>query len=136
MRIIFFDGVCGLCNGFIDFLMTIDKSRQFHFSPLQSEFAQKKLPANFTSDLKSVIYIDHENKMYSKSEAVLRILYDIGGLWKISMIGNFLPKKIMNGAYDMIAANRYKVFGKKETCRMPTPEERKRFLTEDNLNPT
>jgi predicted DCC family thiol-disulfide oxidoreductase YuxK len=115
--------------------MTIDKSRQFHFSPLQSEFARNKLPANFTSDLKSVIYIDNENRMYSKSEAVLRILNDIGGLWKISIIGKFLPKKIMNGAYDMIAANRYKIFGKKETCRLPTPEERNRFITKDNLNP-
>lgn len=127
MRIIYFDGVCGLCNGFVDFMLKIDQEKKFHFSPLQSEYAQKHLPSAMTADLKSVVYSDGKN-LYTKSEAVTKILMDRGGVWKIAALGKILPRFISDKAYDLVATNRYNLFGKKETCRIPTPEERARFV--------
>jgi predicted DCC family thiol-disulfide oxidoreductase YuxK len=127
-KVIFFDGVCGLCNGFVDFILTVDKQQVFLFSPLQSEFARKNLPEKMTTDLKSVVYL-RDGKQYSKSEAVLKIMSDVGGIWKLSLLGKILPEVMRNKAYDMVAENRYKLFGKKETCRLPSAEERSRFIT-------
>lgn len=128
MKVIFFDGVCGLCNGFIDFIMKIDKKKKFHFSPLQSDYAQKNLPPEFTLDLKSVVYKVNDH-YYSKSEAVIKVLVETGGIWKLAIIGKLLPSSLLNLVYDLVAENRYKLFGKKETCRLPTPEERSRFVS-------
>lgn len=127
MKVIFFDGVCGLCNGFIDFVMKIDKDQKFHFSPLQSEYARQNLPEQMTTDLKTVVYKDGDH-LSMKSDAVLKILQEIGGPWKLAMMGKVLPRALRDSAYEMVAENRYKLFGKKETCRLPTPEERGRFV--------
>lgn len=128
MKIIFFDGVCGLCNGFVDFILKVDKHQSFTFSPLQSEYAAQHLSAEHIKDLTSVVYLK-DGKKFLKSRAVIEILSDIGGVWKLAVIGKAIPDPLRNKAYDLVAANRYKFFGKKETCRLPTPEERARFLT-------
>ena len=125
--IIYFDGVCGLCNGFIDFVMSIDKNNIFKYSPLQSEHAQKNLPKEFTEDLKTVV-VQIDGKTFSKSAAVIAVLIEIGGFWKLAIIGKILPTFLANKAYDLVAENRYNLFGKKETCRLPTPEERAKFI--------
>lgn len=127
MKVIFFDGVCGLCNGFIDFVMKIDKDQKFHFSPLQSDYARNNLPEEMTRDLKTVVYKDGD-QISMKSDAVLKILKEIGGVWGLASAGRILPGTLRDSAYEMIAENRYKIFGKKETCRLPTPEERSRFV--------
>lgn len=135
MKVIFFDGYCGLCNGFVDFILKIDKEAKFKFSPLQSEFAAQRLPEAYTKDLKSVVYLDDKNNLYTKSEAVMKILSDIGGVWKSALVGKLLPESLRDHAYNMVAENRYKLFGKKDTCRLPTPEERTRFIIQDSLRP-
>lgn len=127
-NVIFFDGYCGLCNGFVDFVMSIDKEEKFKFSPLQSEFAQRNLPPEMTANLDSVVFLK-EGKTYRKSKAVIRILEDMGGIWKFATIGKVMPETLLNSAYDLVAKNRYKLFGKKETCRLPTPAERARFIS-------
>ncbi len=127
-NVIFFDGYCGLCNGFVDFVMSIDKEEKFKFSPLQSEFAQRNLPPEMTANLDSVVFLK-QGKTYRKSKAVIRILEDMGGIWKFATIGKVMPEKFLNSAYDLVAKNRYKLFGKKETCRLPTPAERARFIS-------
>lgn len=127
MKVIFFDGVCGLCNGFVDFILKIDKKEKFLFCPLQSDYAKKNLPAEYSHDLKSVVYL-HEGKIHSRSDAVIQILSEIGGPWSLAFAGKILPTCIRDRAYNLIAENRYKIFGKKETCRLPTPEERARFV--------
>jgi predicted DCC family thiol-disulfide oxidoreductase YuxK len=127
MKVIFFDGYCGLCNGFIDFMMMVDKKNTFKFSPLQGEYAKAHLPAQDIEDLKSVVLLI-EGKTYRKAPAVLKALNELGGIWKLSSAFNLLPDGLLTKAYDFTAANRYKIFGKKETCRLPTPEERERFL--------
>jgi len=127
MKIIFFDGYCGLCNGFVDFILKFDKNAVFKFSPLQSEFAKTKLNQSDVEDLKSVVVIIND-KTYRKAEAALKALAELGWPWKILLIFSLLPEKVLNLFYDLIAANRYRIFGKRETCRLPTPEERQRFI--------
>lgn len=127
-NVIFFDGFCGLCNGFVDFIITIDKENRFLFSPLQSDFAKQSLPEEYTQDLKSVVFLQ-DGKVLTKSKAVIKVLDEIGGIWKAAKFGRALPESVLNKIYDMVAENRYKLFGKKETCRLPTPDERRRFVS-------
>lgn len=126
-KIIFFDGICGLCNGFVDFILSIDKKKQFVFSPLQSDYARNHLAPELTRDLKSVVLLMN-GQQYSKSDAVIRILNELGGIWKFARIGRALPASLLNKTYDLMAENRYKLFGKQETCRLPSAEERERFI--------
>ena len=127
MNVIFFDGYCGLCNGFIDFMMKVDKNGIFKFSPLQSEFAKQHVNASDIEELKSVVILI-EGKTYRKAEGVLKALSLLGGVWKSSLLLTALPNKILNVGYDLVAENRYSLFGKRETCRLPSPEERSRFI--------
>jgi predicted DCC family thiol-disulfide oxidoreductase YuxK len=127
MNVIYFDGVCGLCNGFVDFIMKIDQEGKFKFSPLQSEFAQANLPSEYTASLDSVV-VQIDGKIFRKSKAVFAVLKKLGGPWVLVGAIGVLPEALLNRAYDLVAENRYKIFGKKETCRLPTPEERTRFV--------
>ncbi|MBC7397914.1 MAG: DUF393 domain-containing protein [Bdellovibrionales bacterium] len=127
MNIIFFDGYCGLCNGFIDFMMNVDKKRIFKFSPLQSEFAKANLQLSDIEDLKSVVVLI-DGKTYRKSEAVLKALGMLGGMWKVTSVFRSFPEKLLDTGYDLVAENRYKIFGKSDTCRLPTLEEKSRFI--------
>lgn len=127
MKVIFFDGYCGLCNGFIDFMIKIDKQGQFKFSPLQSEYAKANLSAADVTDLKSVVVLIEE-KTYHKAEGVVKAISSLGGIWKMACLLQTLPDGILNFGYDMVAENRYRMFGKRDTCRLPNSEERTRFI--------
>jgi predicted DCC family thiol-disulfide oxidoreductase YuxK len=128
-RILFFDGVCSLCNASVDILMRQDPSGPLKFASLQSDLADEYL-RSFNLDpkaLESLIYY-REGQTYTHSDAAIRVFGDIGGWRKIIFILLVIPKFIRNPIYKWIAKNRYRWFGKKETCRMPTPEERDRLI--------
>lgn len=127
MKVIFFDGYCGLCNGFVDFVMKIDKNGVFKFSPLQSEFAKAHLKPEDIQQLKSVVVLI-EDRTFRKAPAVMEVFRELGGGWKALSTLGVLPSGILNLGYDLVAENRYRLFGKRETCRLPTPEERTRFI--------
>ena len=127
MKVIFFDGYCGLCNGFVDFMIKIDKEGLFKFSPLQSEYAKSNLNPSDTLDLKSVVVLI-VGKSYRKAEGVFKALTSIGGVWKMAAILNSFPNSILNFGYELVAENRYRLFGKRDTCRLPTQEEKSRFI--------
>lgn len=127
MNVIFFDGYCGLCNGFIDFMMKVDSKSQFKFSPLQSDFAKANLRPEDISDLKSLVVLTN-GKATRKAEGVIIALSKLGGFWKLISIFRIFPASFLNIGYDFIARNRYNFFGKRDTCRLPTPEEKARFL--------
>ena len=127
MKVIFFDGYCGLCNGFVDFMIKIDKEGQFKFSPLQSEYAKSNLDPSDILDLKSVVVLI-DGKSYRKAEGVFKALTSIGGVWRMAAILNSFPNSILNFGYELVAENRYRLFGKRDTCRLPTPEEKSRFI--------
>lgn len=125
--IVFFDGICGLCNGFIDFLLVKDKNDVFVYAPLQGETAQKKLSKKDLENIHTIIYLEGD-KTYYQSDAVFKILDGLGGLWKLFIVLKIVPKFIRDHIYNFIAKHRYKWFGKKDTCRLPTPEERNKIL--------
>lgn len=127
MKVIFFDGYCGLCNGFVDFMIKIDKEGLFKFSPLQSEYAKSNLNPSDTLDLKSVVVLI-DGKSYRKAEGVFKALTSIGGVWRMAAILNSFPNSILNFGYELVAENRYRLFGKRDTCRLPTQEEKSRFI--------
>ena len=126
--IIFFDGVCNLCNGFVDWLMKADKKGIFKVASLQGETAKQMLkdPAVYTG-LASVILFDEEGE-HKKSAAVCRILKRLGGIYQVLGIFCFIPEGLRNGLYDFVAKNRYRWFGVRQTCRLPAPREQERFL--------
>jgi predicted DCC family thiol-disulfide oxidoreductase YuxK len=127
--IIFFDGVCNLCDSTVQFIIRQDKNAIFRFASLQSEYSKETLEKyDFSSkNLKSVVLI-HENKIYTHSAAPLEIARLLGGFWSFAYIFKLIPPFLRNAIYNWIAKNRYKWFGEKETCSIPTPELRARFL--------
>ena len=125
--IVYFDGYCGLCNNFIDFLFEEDRHDILKFSPIQGDTAAKNFPEGELQQFDSIGFA-RDGKLYFKSTAALMILRQIGGIWRLLWVFRFVPAPLRNLAYDIVAANRYKWFGKHETCRMPTPEERAKLL--------
>lgn len=128
-KIILFDGICNLCNQSVQFVIEHDKNKQFLFASLQSNYGQKVLKENnFNStDFDSMVYIE-DNKIYTESSAPLKIAKYLDA--KVSWLSIFLavPKPLRNFIYRFIAKNRYKWFGKQESCWLPTPELKARFL--------
>ena len=126
-KVIFFDGVCNLCNGFVDFVIQRDHHRRFLFSSLQGPSARSMLSASMTDRVTSIVLLEN-GKTYIESDAVLRILTQLGGLWAFMALCHAVPAPLRDSTYRWIAANRYRWFGQKDSCRIPSPEERSRFL--------
>lgn len=128
-HIILFDGVCNLCNNAITFVIQRDKKDLFVYAPLQSTAGEKLIKQHSidTSKIDSIILIKNQ-KAYTKSTAALRIARKLSGLWPLLAVFLILPVFIRNWVYDYIAQNRYKWFGKKDACMIPTPELKEKFL--------
>jgi predicted DCC family thiol-disulfide oxidoreductase YuxK len=126
-HIVFFDGVCGLCNRAIDFLMRHDKRKVLLFAPLQGTTAAALLPPGEAAALSSMVYYS-KGKLSYRTRAILNLLWDMGGWWTLTAIFRIFPPFLRDIFYNWMASSRYKWFGKKETCRIPTVEERARFL--------
>ena len=127
-RIVLFDGVCNFCASSIQFIIKHDKTNSLQFASLQSAIAQQLLSDyKMSKSLDGVVFVE-DNKAYFKSAAAFRIARYFGGFWKILNVFSILPLFITDFFYDIIANNRYKWFGKKETCMIPSPEIRNRFL--------
>ncbi len=129
--IILFDGVCNLCNSAINFVIDKDKQDNFYFASLQSEFGQALL-THFdrnTNDFDSMIVYEN-GKIKTKSTAALRIAAGLSGGWKYFRVFNIIPIFLRNGVYNLIAKNRYKWFGQKNECRIPTPKLKAKFIEE------
>jgi len=126
--IILFDGVCNLCNGTVDFLLKRDSKKQFRFTSIQSKAAQLLLhKCQIPSETDSVILIK-SNKVYFESDAAIEIAGMLPFPWKMGTIFRIIPKKIRDNIYRRIAKNRYRWFGKRDTCRIPAPSERESFI--------
>jgi len=127
--IVLFDGVCNLCNRSVQFIVKRDKHKKFLFGSLQGEAGQSllkkfSLPA---AGFNSFVLIEGE-KVYTRSTAALRVVKHLGRGWQLLYALIIIPPFIRNGIYRWIAANRYKWFGKRDTCRVPLPEEKAQFL--------
>lgn len=130
--ILFFDGVCSLCNFFVDFILARDKGT-FLIASLQGVTAQKLVasgkldPTLLEAGFKTIVLYDN-GIAYTQSRAVLRIIDHLQWPWKMVKICKIIPEQILDKIYQWVSQHRYQWFGKRHTCRLPTLEERERFL--------
>tara|TARA_R110002050_G_scaffold56512_1_gene127017 strand:- start:118888 stop:119295 length:408 start_codon:yes stop_codon:yes gene_type:complete len=129
-KIILFDGVCNLCNASIQLVIKHDKKDEYRFAALQSEHGRKMTAERHidTTAIDSIILIEPGVAYYTKSTAVLKVGKNFGGLWSLLAVFEWIPEGIRNVVYDFIAKNRYKWYGKKDSCMIPTPELKAKFL--------
>ncbi len=127
--LILFDGVCNFCNYWVNFAIKYNPKKDLFFSPLQSDYAQQQLVAHHVgiSNLSSVVFI-HNNKVYTQSSAALAICKHLQYPYRAFYIFIVIPKFIRDFVYNIIAKNRYRWFGKANSCIMPTAELKQRFL--------
>ena len=128
-HILLFDGVCNLCNSIVQFIIKRDPKGKFKFSSLQSESGQALL-RQFglpTNDFDSFVFISGD-KYFLKSSAGLHVLKKLGGVWKVFFIFIIFPRPLRDFIYNFIAKTRYRIFGKRDTCMVPTPDIKQRFL--------
>ncbi|AGC78362.1 putative DCC family thiol-disulfide oxidoreductase YuxK [Nonlabens dokdonensis] len=127
--IVLFDGVCNLCNGAVLFIIKHDKKDRFRFAALESKIGEELLARHQIDPTKidSIVLISGDTA-FAKAGAALRISKHLSGLWPLLYAFIIVPKFIANAVYDFIARNRYKWFGKKESCMIPTPELKSKFL--------
>lgn len=128
-NVVLFDGVCNLCHGAVNFIIDRDPDRLYRFASLQSD-AGRSILARYNVDptrTDSVVLV-RNNKAYAKSRAALEITRKLSGLWPILYIFIVVPPFISDVVYDFVARNRYRWFGRQESCRMPGPELKHRFI--------
>lgn len=129
--IVFFDGVCHLCQGAVKFIIRRDPRGRFHFASLQSSSAQKLLAGRLVDTGDTMLLLE-KVRIYSRSAAALRIAKGLRFPWPLLYIFIVVPPAVRNAVYRWIAANRYKWFGKAEACMIPTPDIKRRFLEDEN----
>ena len=126
--IIFFDGVCVMCNGFVDLVLRVDRRGVFRFAPLQGETARALLPPQPSDPtVWSLLYLD-ERGLHEQSDASLEVYRRLGGWWSVLALLRVVPRVIRDPLYRMLASNRYRLFGRRDLCRVPSAAERQRFL--------
>ena len=132
--IVLYDGVCGLCNGLVQFLLKRDTRDRLRFASLQSEFARVVLSRHGADpdDLDTVyVVVEHNQsneRLLARSDAILNLAEQLGGIWGMAKIGRVIPKAVRDGMYKLVATNRYRMFGKYDSCMMPDPAHRAKFL--------
>ena len=127
-KIIFYDGLCAMCNRFIRILITLDKKEKFLLAPLKGKNG-KILKEEFSKELQGIdSVIFYNKKVFTKSSAVINILNELGGAYKLAYIFNIIPTFISDSIYDYIARNRFQWFGKLDKCPMPEKKNISRFL--------
>lgn len=127
-HIIYYDGECGFCNHSVQWILRHDKKSEFHFAALQSEYAQNRMK-NYNIPIQmNTLILESNHKIYQKTDAVLHILYVLGGFWRIISFLRIVPKALRDPFYALIARNRHRILGKKQQCLIPSPAQRAQFL--------
>lgn len=127
--VVLFDGVCNLCNGSVQFILKRDPQARFRFASLQSEAGRSLLVEHgLDPDALSSVVVIEDGRVWQESSAALRIARHLPGAWKLLRVFIVIPRPLRDAVYRLIARNRYRWFGKSETCWLPTPELKGRFL--------
>lgn len=126
--VLFFDGVCGLCNSTVDFAMRHDRNGRVLFAPLQGTTAAARLDEADTQNLDTVVMIE-AGRTFRRSTAIVRLLRQLGGVWTfLGWLLWLIPWPLRDVGYRLVAKLRYRLFGEKDSCRLPSPEELGRIL--------
>jgi predicted DCC family thiol-disulfide oxidoreductase YuxK len=133
--ILLYDGVCGFCNGVVQFILRRDRAAVFCFAALQSPFAARILtrhslnPGDLDTVYVVINYEESSESVLARSDAIVFVLRQLGGIWKfLGFILGLVPRVIRRWGYDFVARNRYRIFGRYDSCPLPTAETRSRFL--------
>lgn len=130
--VILFDGVCNLCNGAVNFIIDHDPAGYFKLAALQSEAARPLLEEHgLSADVLDSLVLIEEGRAYQRSTAALRIVGRLRGPWPLLRVFLAVPRPLRDAVYDWVATNRYDWFGRRDKCRVPTPELRERFLASE-----
>jgi predicted DCC family thiol-disulfide oxidoreductase YuxK len=127
MAVIFFDGHCNLCNRFVDFLISRDRKHRLKFAPLQGLTAATRLAPEYREKLGTVV-LEKDGRAYVRSTAAILAVAELGGRYRLAKVFLIIPKLLRDLVYRYIAKNRYLWFGRRDTCRVPTEQERAQFL--------
>ncbi len=127
--LVLFDGVCSLCNGAVDFIIRHDQRGDIAFASLQSDVGRDAMvrTGHDPDALDTMVLVDGDG-FWTRSDAALRIAGHMGGSWRVALALRIVPRFVRDAVYRVVARNRYRWFGKRESCRLPTPEERERIL--------
>jgi predicted DCC family thiol-disulfide oxidoreductase YuxK len=129
-HIVFFDGVCGLCDRTVRFLLRHDRHDRLRFAPLQGETARRMLPplGGRPEALDTIYVVTSDGRLLQRSRAVLFATVALGGAWALLGVLRIVPRPLADLVYRLVASVRYRIFGRFDACQLPTPEERSRFL--------
>ncbi len=129
--IIVFDGVCALCNGWVDFLLARDRRQRYRFAAMQTPAGRRLLAGHGLDpdDPSSFLLLDGEGA-HTDSDAIVRVLAGLGGAWRLAGVGRALPRGVRDRLYRFAARHRYRLFGRRATCRRPDPGQAHRFLVD------
>jgi predicted DCC family thiol-disulfide oxidoreductase YuxK len=130
--VLLYDGVCGFCNKTVQVILDRDRKGTMKFAALQSDYARSIVERHPSlRGVDSVVYVEGSEgseRVYVRSDAALKVVSYLGGLWKILLAAYILPKPVRDYFYDLFARNRYRLFGRHDACLLPPPEVRSRFL--------
>lgn len=132
--VLLYDGVCGFCNKSVQMILDHDKRGTMRFAALQSDFGRAVVERHpFLKEVDSVVYLERdrttgEERVFVRSAAALRIAQYLGGFWRLFLAARIIPTPVRDFLYNLFARNRYRFFGKYDTCMLPPPEVRSRFL--------
>jgi predicted DCC family thiol-disulfide oxidoreductase YuxK len=127
--VLLFDGVCNLCNGVVQFLVPRDPDGTLRFASLQSEAAAELLAeCDLPSDSTESVVLVEDGTCYEKSAAAIRVAEHLGGVYALASVFRYVPRRVRDALYDFVAERRYRWFGKRERCMVPSPDLRSRFL--------
>lgn len=130
--VLLYDGVCGFCNKSVQLILDHDRRGEMRFAALQSDYGQAVIERHpELRGIDSVVFIEQQRggeRIYTRSDAALKVAAYLGGFWKIFLAAKVLPRGLRDYCYDLFARNRYRFFGKYDTCMLPPPEVRSRFL--------
>jgi len=134
--IVLFDGDCNFCDASVQFILNRDTAGNFHFASLQGDAGKTLRERHRISDSVDSIVLIRDGVPYIKSDAAIRIAEELDGNWRLLRFVKVVPKPLRDFGYEFIAKHRYEWFGQKQTCKLPTPEERSRFIDQQPKPPT
>jgi predicted DCC family thiol-disulfide oxidoreductase YuxK len=129
--VLLYDGVCGFCNKSIQTIITYDKKGSMKFAPLQSKLGQEIVARHDLQNIDSVVFVDRSSgteRVFIRSKAALHIARYLGGWWKLLLVFYIVPRPLRDFCYELFAKYRYRFFGKYDSCMLPSPEIRARFV--------
>ena len=126
--LIYYDGLCGLCDRFVQFVLRRDRAARYRFAPLQGSTARERVPATLDPQASQTVILEQGGRFRVRSDAALASLSGLGGAWRMAGVLRVIPRPLRDAVYDLVARNRNRWFGRLAECRVPQPTERDRFL--------